>query len=248
MHLTHEYALLRCEGVDALRFLQGQLSADITTIMGQQGGMACDINLKGRVMAAFYIYAADGGYHLIVPRDQVEYLLADLKKYAVFSKVTLSDLSDQYSVSPQLSSTPQTAVFRYQVLDEPEGKRFMLTDRASFFIGKTSAPVCPMGDWFEYLIEHDIPTITVQARDLFLPHYIGLVALDAVSFDKGCYKGQEVVARMHYRAKIKKHIAHTVLVGEHEFKPGDSYESSEVVNAVVNQGNTYVLLINSHTA
>lgn len=248
MQLTPDYGLIRCEGPDALRFLQGQLSADIKAAEGQRGTMACDINLKGRVMAAFYLYAVQGGYELIIPRDQLDYVLSDLKKYAVFSKVVLTDLSGDWQVTPQLSAEPHPDVMRYQVLHEPQGLRFMLTDRASFFVSKGSASACDVGAWFTYLIEHDIPTISAAARDLFLPHYIGLIALGAVSFDKGCYKGQEVVARMQFRAKIKKHMIHTVLEGEQALNPGDTLSEGEVVNAFAFAGQTFVLCITPHTA
>lgn len=248
MHLISDYGLIRAEGPDALRFLQGQLSADLKAVQGQQGAMACDVNLKGRVMAAFYVYAVEGGYHIILPRDQVDYVLADLKKYAVFSKVTLTDISAEYSVYPQLSVAANPAPVRYHVITESQGLRFSLTDRASFLISKESADPCEAGAWFSYLIEHDIPTISAAARDLFLPHYIGLVDLGAVSFDKGCYKGQEVVARMHYRAKIKKFVGHCVLEGEQDLNPGETLAQGEVVNAYTYAGKTYLLLITPHTA
>lgn len=248
MHLIPDYGLIRCEGPDALRFLQGQISADVRLIAGQKGSMACDISLKGRVMAAFYLYAIEGGYELIVPRDQVDYLLADLKKYAVFSKVTLSDRSSEMHIVPELLPEPLTNRTPYQVLAESTGVRFVLTDRASFFISAEPAKAGSAQGWFPYLIEHNIPTLSAATRDLFLPHYIGLVDLGAVSFDKGCYKGQEVVARMHYRANIKKHISHTVLDVEQALNPGDTLTQGEVVNAFSQSGQTHVLFITPHTA
>lgn len=243
---NHDYGLLRCEGPDAQRFLQGQISTDMTLIQGHQGGMACDLNLKGRIIAAFYLYAEEQGYNMIVPRDQMIHLLADLKKYAVFSKVQLRDLSDEYTVSPQLSSDPQPGIFRYQLLSEAKGQRLMITDRGSFLISKETAQSSPMGAWYAHLIEHDIPTITAAERELFLPHYIGLLELGAISFDKGCYKGQEIVARMHYRGKLKKKVFHQVLAGEHIFKSGEQYEEGEVVNCILYQGQTYMLLSSPH--
>ena len=240
---NHDYGVLRCEDIDRAEFLQGQISSDIRLIQGQTGGMACDINLKGRVMSAFYLYAHDQGYHLIMPLDQIAYALADFKKYSIFSKVQLKDISNECRISPQLSTEPQAQFQRYALLPDPLGQRFMLTDRASFVISKDSATTCSAGDWYEHLIGQNIPTITTQERELFLPHYIGLLALGAVSFDKGCYKGQEVVARMQYRANIKKQVAHCVLSGEQLLKAGDTIEQGEVVNAVVNQGQTYVLCI-----
>lgn len=241
MLVNHDYGLLRCEGVDSTAFLQGQISADIRLIHDQSGGMACDINLKGRVMAAFYLYAQDGGYHFIMPSDQIPVILSDLKKYSIFSKVQVKDLSNEYAISPQLWVEPQAHHPRYAVLPDSLGQRFMVTDQASFVISKQSVQTCSVGDWYEHLISHDIPTITAQERELFLPHYIGLLDLGAVSFDKGCYKGQEVVARMQYRANLKKHIFHCTLPGEHGLKAGDKIEQGEVVNAVFNHNQTYVL-------
>lgn len=247
MHLTPDYALIRCEGPDALRFLQGQLSADISAVHPNKGAMACDINLKGRVMVACYVYACDQGFHLIVPQDQKDYFLADLKKYAVFSKVTLSDLSHEVHVCAQLAeqSLKHPA---YEVSIDQQGAIFWLTDKAYFHISSTQAISCRADDWFIHLMTHGIPTITAAARELFLPHYIGMIDLGAISFDKGCYKGQEVVARMQYRANLKKQMVYHLLAGEQALNPGDQIGEAELVNAYAVRGQTHTLMIMSHMA
>lgn len=229
--MSLSYKILSCTGPEAGQFLQGQLSCDVLALQPGDSTPGCYANLKGRVMAAFYIYRDNEGYHLILPADTLPLLEKDLAKYIVFSDAKLFE-----------SDTPVTPVLNADKTDVG----INVTESAKLIIGDTSEKACDINAWQAHLIQHNIPTIMAAQSEKFLPHYIGLIEMGAVNFDKGCFKGQEVIARMQYRATIKKHVFHTVLDGEQNLPTGepvmcDDKKVGEVVNSVVTQGKTYVL-------
>jgi len=171
--------------------------------------LGCYCNLKGRVIAAPYLYAVPEGFHLILPADLAEPFMSALGKFIVFSKARLTDVSEQFPAHPVLKDLGFTM---------------------------NEAVACDPLAWQAYLIEHKIPVIGLAQSGLFLPHDLGLVQLGAVSFDKGCYVGQEIIARMQYKAKLKKHTE--VWIGE-----GPCPLEGEVVNEVIFGGKRYTLAI-----
>jgi folate-binding protein YgfZ len=214
------YKTIACLGPDALRFLQGQLSCDMREVGPNALSLGCYCSLKGRVIAAPYLYAVPEGFHLIVPADLTPVLLKSLNKFIVFSKATLSDLSEAFPVHPLLGESPHS-----------------LCPGAGFALGENAQPTDEKA-WEAHLIEHKIPLIALAQSERFLPHDLGLVELGAVSFNKGCYVGQEIIARMHYKAKLKKHP--TVWVGQGEYPL-----EGEIVNQVDYAGKRYVLAVSS---
>ena len=155
--------LIKISGVDAEKFLQGQLTCDVKTIASDatttQSCLGAHCNVKGRIVFTFRLFYSDGSYFLSLPKTQVEYAIQSLKKYAVFSKVSIEDVSETVSTI------------------NPEQK---IAD-----------------------IEAGIAEIYPETREQFTPHELNYHQLGAISFDKGCYIGQEIVARMHYLGKLK---------------------------------------------
>lgn len=211
------YATLACRGPDAEKFLQGQLSCDMRTVKSDALSRGCYCNLKGRVIAAPYLYKFAEDFHLILPSDLAPRFMALLKKFIVFSKATLEDISREVPAIPVLSN-PQ----------------FEIAPGVGFTLGQAEAAADQA--WLARLIELGIPTIGLAQSELYLPHDLGLVKQGAVSFTKGCYVGQEIIARMEYKAKLKKQAVSWV--GE-----GACPLEGEVVNEVIFEGKTYLLKI-----
>lgn len=192
--------------------------------------MGAYCNLKGRVIALFFILQAENAYYLIMPRDIIPTLLEQLQKFIVFSKAELTDVSDQmFAYTSILPSDVGVASYATRM---PAGHgQIMLAPSPDLQPEHETNEL----EWQKYLIEYKIPTITLQQSEKFLPHYINLLDLGAVSFDKGCFKGQEVIARMHYRGKLKKQLEF------HKVEGGIPEEVGEVVNSV-SDGNTHYVL------
>jgi folate-binding protein YgfZ len=211
-----KYHHIACLGPDALTFLQGQLTCDMRTVRPDALTLACYCNLKGRVVAAPYLYAVEQGFHLIIPDPIAPILLKALSKVGVFSQVTLTELSAELPAIP--------------VLSHPQ---FPIQDDFGFTLGTAEPPACDEA-WEATLIKHKIPLISLPQSEQFLPHYLGMVERGAISFTKGCYLGQEIIARMHYKGNLKKHLVSVV---------GDDLPNGDLVNQVIYEGKRYTLMI-----
>lgn len=154
-------------GPQAMTFLQGQLTCDVKNCP-TLGGYC---NTQGRLISIFHLLKNETSeqdtYYLLCPLEILDSTLKTLKKYAMFSKVTLSNITEHLEVQ-----TPSD-----------------------------------LNHWKTLDILARIPQLTDKTQGLFLPHHVNLPQLGGVNFKKGCYLGQEIIARMEYRSKIKKHLA-----------------------------------------
>ncbi|OGT54636.1 MAG: hypothetical protein A3F43_04260 [Gammaproteobacteria bacterium RIFCSPHIGHO2_12_FULL_42_10] len=149
--------LLKISGPDATTFLQGQLTCDIGKMTASQCHLALHCNREGRIISLFNIFLYQHDYYLFMPESMIPITLTALKKYAIFSKVSLDVL--------------RTHAIPIPTIPYPQ-----------------------------------LPAIYPETSGQFLPHELSLQKTDAISFNKGCYTGQEIIARIHYRAKLKKQL------------------------------------------
>ncbi len=228
--MNSSYGVIQCSGQDALTFLQGQVSCDMRNITPEQGGLGAYCNLQGRVIALFYIAMVDNAYYLILPRDLIPMLLQKLQKFIVFSKATLKDVSNDWYMYTRAAN-----------VRERLNKEINIADNVFLGITTDSNLIIEYElsdhEWRKFLIEHKIPYIGLNESEKFLPHTINLIDLNAVSFKKGCFVGQEIIARMEYRGKLKKHCESLVVDGEISPNVG------EIVNRIDEGGKTYLLVI-----
>jgi folate-binding protein YgfZ len=269
MILLQNQGLLRVIGNKASAFLQGQLSGDLNQVNQQQSRLAAMCNAKGRVLYTLRILADGPDYLLIMPRALVKSAIQDLQKYALLARVHLTDASDDYSllgiigdqaitgvltqVALPISSTCD-AVSRNQdlcLLTIPGIKPRLL------MLGKPAriqALIAHTGQedlWHYHDILAGIPEIDHNTQGLFTPHDINYPAINGVSFSKGCYTGQEIVARMHYLGKLKRHMYHLQIVTQKILQPGSfivdeqGQAIGQIVNLAVNPklANTYEMLV-----
>ncbi len=196
--LTH-LGLLRISGNDAKKLLQGQLTCHLEELKPLQLQLAAHCNPQGRIISLFYLFMLNNSYYLQLPRETLPLAATALKKYAVFFKTAIEDASDQF-LQFGFSGTPlsdnNNVLFAYP----GENPRFLsLTE-------PKHANLSTAQKWRELEMSLQIPAIYPETSEHFLPHELNLPALNAVSFSKGCYTGQEIIARMHYRGKLKKHL------------------------------------------
>lgn len=207
---------VQVSGETAEKFLQGQLTADVRLVKQQPACLAAHCNLKGRIVFTCWLFYDDGKYLLAMPESQVATAITALQKYAIFSKVTVED------VTPLIKSTLNT-----------------ITDPHA---------------WKLKNIEAGIAEIYPETCEQFTPHELNYPELNAVSFNKGCYIGQEIIARMHYRGKLKTQLihAHSTFTnpptrGEKIFyRENDQEEiAGYIVDFAKEDGDCYHLLINA---
>lgn len=227
--LTH-WGLLEITGPDAKTFLQGQITCHMDNVTPVQGVFAGHCNLKGRLQSLFQIIQIENEaapcYLLIMPREMISPTKQQFKKYALFSKVSFSEKSEAMpligicsdnnewsTLAPNACLTQSVAAGNYTVIRlQDDLPRFIIVCH-SLAVYETLFPALQQnhsmiasGQWEAYDIAAKLPTLYPQTIDTTLPHHANLVALGGISFDKGCYLGQEIIARMHYKGKIKKHL------------------------------------------
>ncbi|MCP4390519.1 MAG: folate-binding protein YgfZ, partial [Gammaproteobacteria bacterium] len=226
---TDEIGLILVSGDDASEFLQNQLSNDITLIDESRLQLSSYSTPKGRMLGIFRVIQVSNGYILVTARPMVMPLLQQLYKYIVQSKVTLADASDYFArfalvtdsaevLEHALLPTATNAVVQSDSVIsmrlEPwaSQQRFLILSlSADEAIGlwKTFAEtltVAGYAAWHLSEVRAGIPSIHPQTSEEFVLQMANLGALGGVSFKKGCYPGQEIVARMQYLGKLKRRM------------------------------------------
>ncbi|WP_176511011.1 CAF17-like 4Fe-4S cluster assembly/insertion protein YgfZ [Pseudomonas faucium] len=236
--LSHE-GILAVRGSDAGKFLQGQLTCNINYLSLEHAGLGARCMVKGRMQSSFRILPEGNGYLLAMASDLLEAQLADLKKYAVFSKATLSDESAAWvrfglqqgdaalqalglSVPASAGATVRHDGLIAITASVGRVELWVPADSAAR-VRETLAATLPEGslnDWLLGQIRAGIGQVMGPTRELFIPQMINLQAVDGVSFKKGCYTGQEIVARMQYLGKLKRRQYRLALAEQQVPAPG----------------------------
>ncbi|WP_194790534.1 YgfZ/GcvT domain-containing protein [Pseudomonas sp. UFMG81] len=220
--LAHE-GILAVRGSDAGKFLQGQLTCNINYLSNEHASLGARCMVKGRMQSSFRILPEGNGYLLAMASELLEAQLADLKKYAVFSKATLSDESAAWvrfgvqqgetalqglgvTVSDEAGATIRHEGLIAVTVSAGRVELWVPADRADSVHGQLAASLAQgtLNDWLLGQVRAGIGQVMGPTRELFIPQMINLQAVDGVSFKKGCYTGQEIVARMQYLGKLKR--------------------------------------------
>ncbi|MCF6234829.1 MAG: folate-binding protein [Gammaproteobacteria bacterium] len=228
-NLSH-IGLISAGGDDALNFLQGQLTNDINQVTDNNAQLSAYCSPKGRALALFLIYKQNQSIYLQVSEELIEPTLKRLKMFVMRSKVTLEDCTDQFirfGLSGSNSEQKLIKLFSniptedYSALQLPKitiirlpgvHPRFELigsnVSEMKIIWSTLSQEFTPVGysAWELTNIQAGIPTLSAATADKFVPQMINLDELNAINFKKGCYVGQEVIARVKYLGKVKRRI------------------------------------------
>lgn len=218
-----QYGLLKITGVDTKKLLQGQLTCDVEKIQPNRCCIAAHCNSQGRMISLFHLLRSDDDYYLLLPRTMVEIACNALKKYSLFYKTQLSNVSESMSCVGYTGNF-KSQYKRFTISQEPS-RHFIVSDKK--YIDEITKelsqdPLLKKNVNWHYLTTHQgLPTLYPETSGKFLPHEINLHTInDAISFDKGCYTGQEIIARIHYRGKLKKKLQYAVINTAIEPIPG----------------------------
>ena len=227
--LSH-LGLIQVYGDDARAFLQGQTSNDVNQVNDNHSQLSAYCNPKGRMLASFRIFQRSETFYLVLPRELLEDTMKRLRMFVMMSKVTLEDADDTLvrfgfsgpTASDELESalggkppgnpnevTQQGGITLIRAAgDIPRFELYGELDAMSSLWDKLNVRAAPVGasSWRLLDILAGIPTLYLATREAFIPQMVNLEVIDGVSFQKGCYPGQEIVARTHYLGKPKRRM------------------------------------------
>ena len=266
--LLDRIGFLKVSGKDAATFLQGQMTNDFMLLNEEisQPGACC--NLQGRVISFFRAFCFEEAIYLRMPGSVIDKTIEHLKKFAMFSKVELSNASDEWVCAGIIANEPLD-LFASQPLAVDQlthYKDYLITrvpdttkHRYELYFPKTIFDktwaelsnhfhLTEETNWQLSQINNGLPEIVLDTSEKFTAHDLNLHELSAISFNKGCYQGQEIIARMHYRAKLKQHLRLALVHEEKTITPGEKLISEErtageVVQSLANKGQTYLLAV-----
>ncbi|MBK2124159.1 YgfZ/GcvT domain-containing protein [Fangia hongkongensis] len=196
------FQAISVHGQDAKNYLQGQLTNDVNKLSFDSPlQLTALCNQKGRIIALFFLYyVSDDNFILTLPKNLTEQAITALRKYAVFSKVSF-DATDNYQLVFQqgnpLTSQAQNPPTLYQ--------HCILSNDAIAHIQKDAHPISFEEVMYQNILQK-LPLIDIFNSEKFLPAELNLDELKAVSYEKGCFMGQEIIARMKYRGNLKKSL------------------------------------------
>lgn len=211
--------VLAIRGVDAARFLQGQLSADVEKLAVGASTLAGFHNPQGRVIALLAVLRTTAEEFLaVLPRELATPVSQRLGKYVLRARVRIGDESSRWRVSGVALAAPGTPTLawgnRRLALRPVEGEA-----AAS---GDTGPDVAALAAWQRADVEAGLPQVYAATSESFVAQMLNLDLLGGIAFDKGCYTGQEVIARAHYRGRVKRRLQRWRNTGAVALRPGDA--------------------------
>src|SRR5437667_229675 len=227
--LLGHLGVLQFSGEDAEAFLQGQLSCDVAEVGLRSGAYGAYCSPKGRMLANFLLWREEAGFHMALSRDIAPSIQRQISKFVLRAKVKVSDASDTIvmagaagpmadqalgEVFPELPKEPNEASRRPDtgtVIKLTDGRYLLALMPASALAlrQRLANILVPVGAhaWRWLDIRNGVPLVTAATEDQLVPQMANFELLGGISFDKGCYTGQEVVARMQHRGKLKRRRA-----------------------------------------
>ncbi|RUO44243.1 hypothetical protein CWE15_03485 [Aliidiomarina taiwanensis] len=228
-HATPRYiqveslGVIEVSGDDTQSFLQGQLTCDVKQASWQQWLPGGYCSPQGKLWATFRLLGDANRMLLFMAKESVEMTLAQLKKFGVFSKVSITDVSDQqpfFAYWGKGAADTFALSTERQALQNKQQHCLRLSGNLVLIHGPlATADTQLMPDTWWHAAQFELGWVDVPASmaDVHIPQMLNLDQHEGINFQKGCYLGQEVVARMHYKGQNKR-ITHK-LMGQSETLP-----------------------------
>jgi len=224
------YGLLSVTGDDAREFLHAQLTRDIRSLPADRAALAGWCSAKGRLLASLLVIPAPQGFLLQLARDLAAPVAKRLAMYVLRSKVKIADESERWaqdglwdfdSDAPEVAWNGELATVRV-------GERRYL--QLGPLARMSETPSAAEEAWTLQEIRAGRPLITGATQDQFVPQMVNLEKLGGIDWQKGCYPGQEIVARAQYRGQVKRRMVHLRAPAGAELRPGQEFEGGVVVD------------------
>jgi len=205
---------IKLSGPDSEKFLQGQVTCDLTQLDTQSSLNGAHLTPKGRIIFLFSITRDSQGALLLETNPSViELAMASFKKYSVFFKTEITEVTDQF-VSVLVSGPNADTIINKidadtsRLIGIDTYSLSIRAERTQACLSKVSGELIPAGQGYSDLlrIRSGTADVTAESSDSFIVQMINLDAQNYISFKKGCYTGQEIVARAHYRGTVKRRM------------------------------------------
>jgi tRNA-modifying protein YgfZ len=247
--LSH-FSTVVIAGDDAVTMMQGQFTNDVNKVDEGHNQISAFCNNKGRMLANFRLFQSQGNYFLSLRSDLVESSIEHLQKYVLRAQVAIQDVSQQLihlgingknaeMLLSEFIGKLDTAVDSVSYNDDyiairvageiPRYEVFCSLEHAKALWENLSgkASVTNSNYWEFLNIKSGLPFIDSNTREELVPQMANMELINGVSFEKGCYTGQEIVARTHYLGKQKRRTYRVKIISEHEPKPGDQLATNK---------------------
>ena len=232
-------ALLKISGSDAESFLQAQLSNDIHSLNQKKVQINAYCQHQGKIIALLWVVRSNDHFFLSFPIGLLDVLKVRLQMFVIMSDVVIEDITEVYY---QIGIINKTEPGAYKINDS---QWLVLSESISEFDQKIE----PNDFWHKICIDNNLPEVFLETSEMLVPQMLNLDINEiGVNFSKGCYPGQEVVARLHYLGKAKRRLY--TFMSDSEMKVGDaviseasksSKASGLIINTVKYKSNFYCL-------
>lgn len=208
--VLNQLGILEVSGPDAANFLQGQTTCDITLLKNNAPQLGAYCNAKGRTISSFIIIKKPNKiFQLILSADLIAIVQKKLQMYILRADVTLTDQSESLCILGLYNYQLDSQENIYTYLNENKRCLFIADSNTcqQFFTTltqDTTVQLISSNAWSSLDILAGMPWLNSSTTELFVPQMMNLDKLGAISFEKGCYTGQEVIARTHYLGKNKR--------------------------------------------
>lgn len=248
-----QLAALDIKGVDAEKFLQGQTSAQVSLANGLFAPLTCFCTPKGRMLAnAQLLKISNEHYRLLLSTSLIDMLATHLAKFAAFYRVELQAQSSMIILGASESANEAAQAFGLSLPEQPythhtnslatalrlpgQGRWLISVESPAEHHGiELNDDEDALNTWLLEDIRSGLAWLTAPQQDHFLPQMLNWEALGGISFKKGCYTGQEVVARAHFRGQVKKRLVRVTATAGSLPQVGDTLvdEQDKAVGEVV---------------
>ena len=254
-----DLACIRIHGQDSASFLQGQLTCDVLALKPGDSSLGAHCDRKGRVFCNFHLLClSPTDYLMLLPHEMCEPTLKQLQTYVIFAKATLEEHSTHWQLighDDALLAPLQAQKITTHIITLPSHKRYIsLLPQAvaNEMTSQLPASQHTEQDWAQLNLHDKIAMVRPDTSLLFLPQMLGLEELGGISYNKGCYIGQEIVARVHHLGKVKRHLVQLTLnttahtIGETIDEPGNN--KGTIVECINHTNSSEVLAVVSATS
>ena len=228
MHIhIQNRALLRISGVDAESFLQSQFTNDISLLEDSNVQLSAYCQHQGKIIALFWLMRFNESFILSFPGDLAEKIKARLEMFIIMSDVIIEDISKDY--------------LQIGLINEDNSNAFSINENLSLLIHSNEKPngviTTHQDEWIKACLDSHIPEVFLKSSEKFVPQMLNLDINEfGVNFSKGCYPGQEVVARLHYLGEAKRRLF--LFQSKSEMQVGDNLYCATSSSAKA-RGNRY---------
>jgi len=224
--------VIRVAGADARTFLHAQLTNDIAHLAPDRVCRAGWCTAKGRLLATLLVVPQADDFLLLLPGELIASVIKRLKMFVLRAKVTIDDESERWAqfgvigagaldaLAAQHVGVPAALHASVQrdaaIAIRVEGDRVRIlvpAEAASTLLDRLNLPGAAESRWLLEDIRSGVPQIVAATQELFVPQMLNFEAVGGLDFKKGCYPGQEVVARAQYRGQVKRHMRHARIAG-----------------------------------